>query len=160
VDSFRSQIAMLRARYDIVSLDEALTFCTGAKPRVVLTFDDGEYGLYEHLLPIVEEENLPVTIYVATKQIETGVAYWFDLVMNALQNEGETRIDLNEIGSWTVGPTRGKHRWAQIGTILEALKTASTADRDALAAEVVAQAGTPANGFTPLQPLTLKQLKE
>lgn len=163
VDAFRAQIAMLRKDYDIVSLDDALDRTgQGGRPRVVLTFDDGERGLYDHLLPLLTAEDLPVTIYVATRQIETGTPYWFDQVMNALQGEGETRIDMGEqgLGRWVIGPERGKARWARIGPVLEALKAADPADRDRLAEEVIAQADARAGGFTPLHPMTLDQLKE
>ena len=160
VDAFRTQVAMLRADYEIVSLDQALTPHKTGKPRAVLTFDDGERGLHDHLLPIVQAEDLPVTIYVATGQIETGTPYWFDRVMNALQGAGKTSIDMEGLGTWHVGPDRGKARWAQIGPVLEALKTAPTADRDSLADRILAQAGPHPGGFTPLHPLTLPQLKE
>lgn len=161
VDAFRAQIAMLRAKYDIVSLDDALqTGGQGDRPQVVLTFDDGERGLYDHLLPIVQSEDLPVTIYVATGQIETGVPYWFDQVMNALQDPDETLIDMASLGNWQIGPDHGKARWAQIGPVLEALKAVDPARRDMLAAEVIAQAPRDAEGFTPLHPMTLSQLKE
>ena len=162
IGEFRRQIGLLRRDYDIVSLDAALKPSRGTRPRAVLTFDDGEVGLHRHLLPLVEAEALPVTVYVATRQIETGRPYWFDRVMNALQGPGATRIDMGAagLGAWTVGPGRGKTRWTQIGPILEALKAAPPADRDVLADAIVAQAGAPAGGFTPLQPMTLPQLKE
>lgn len=163
LSEFRAQIELLRKNYDIVSLDAALTLpADGPRPRVVLTFDDGEQGLYNYLLPIIAAENLPVTVYVATAQIETGVPYWFDRVMNALQGVGTTRIDLSaqELGTWTVGPARGRPRWSQIGPILEALKAAPPMERDELADDIVAQAGSGAEIVTPLRPMTLVQLKE
>lgn len=162
LSAFRDQIKLLRRTYDIVSLDEALTLGSGGRPRAVLTFDDGERGLFDHLLPIVDAEDLPVTVYVATEQFERDEPFWFDQVMNALQNAGEISIDLTEHGldTWKIGPERGKTRWAQIGLVLEALKAAPVADRDRLAAEVVAQAGPSTGGFTPMHPMTLAQLKE
>lgn len=162
VGAFRAQIAMLRETYEIVSLDDALASDGGARPRAVLTFDDGERGLHDHLLPIVKAEALPVTIYVATGQIETGTPYWFDHVMNALQSMGETSIDMTNqgLGKWVIGPDRGKARWAQIGMVLEALKAAPPADRERLSTEIVAQAGPRSDGFMPLHPMTLPQLRE
>ena len=162
VEAFLAQIAMLREDYDIITLDQALLErASGSRPRVVLTFDDGERGLYDHLLPVVEAENLPVTVYVATSQIETGVAYWFDRIMNALQVAGPLTIDLTPQGlsRWTVGPVRGKERWQQIGPILEAIKEQPTRQRDALADQVVGQVGSQATGFAPLEPMTLPQLQ-
>lgn len=160
VEAFRAQIDLLRRDYDIVSLDDALVLTASDRRRAVLTFDDGELGLYKYLLPIIRAEALPVTVYVATKQIETNRAFWFDRVMNALQSEGTTRITLDGIGSWQIGPDRGKHRWAQIGPVLEALKTANPANRDALADKIVAQTAQETKGFTPLQPMSLLQLQE
>lgn len=160
VEAFRAQIDLLRRDYDIVSLDDALAPATNDRRRVVLTFDDGELGLYEHLLPVVRAEALPVTVYVATGQIETNRAFWFDRVMNALQGAGTTKIVLDGIGSWQIGPDRGKQRWAQIGPVLEALKAANTADRDALADKIVAQTAQQTKGFTPLQPMSPLQLQE
>ncbi len=153
---FRRQIGLLRRDYDIVSLDAALKPSRGTRPRAVLTFDDGEVGLHRHLLPLVEAEALPVTVYVATRQIETGRPYWFDRVMNALQGEGETDMDLREhgLGTWQVGPARGKVRWQQIGAVLEALKQVPPGDREVLADAIAAQAGPPAPGITPLAPMS------
>lgn len=160
MDAFRAQVDMLRQHYEIVSLDQALTPRKTGKPRVVLTFDDGEQGLYDHLLPFVHAEGLPVTVYVATGQIESGTPYWFDQVMNALQGAGRTTLDIQHLGKWTIGPERGKARWAQIGPVLEALKATPPADRNRLAAKVVAQAGPRSGGFTPLHPMALPQLQE
>lgn len=161
VEAFRAQIAALRESYDIVSLDDALAPRKArGRPRVVLTFDDGEVGMVDHLLPIVRAEALPVTVYVATAQIETGVPYWFDRVMNALQGGGRARIDVSGLGRWDVGPARGKARWGEIGAILEALKDTDPAQRDGLADAVVAQAGPMADGFRPLQPMTPDQLRD
>jgi peptidoglycan/xylan/chitin deacetylase (PgdA/CDA1 family) len=158
---FLAQMEMLRGSYDIVSLDDALAPAPpGARPRAVLTFDDGEIGLFDHLLPIVQAKDIPVTVYIATAHIETGTAYWFDRVMNALQTAGETQIALDGLGAWQIGPARGKARWAQISAVLEALKTAPTQARDRLADQVVTQAGPMADNFTPLQPMSVPQLQE
>lgn len=158
---FLAQVQMLRRYYDIVSLDDGLAPAPkGRRPRAVLTFDDGEVGLFDHLLPIVKAMDLPVTVYVATAHIETQTSFWFDRVMNALQRAGQTQVILEGFGKWDIGPERGKNRWAGIGAVLEAIKTAPTEQRDALADDVVAQAGSETGGFTPLQPMRLAQLQE
>ncbi|MEM9580369.1 MAG: polysaccharide deacetylase family protein [Pseudomonadota bacterium] len=158
---FAAQIAALRKTYDIVSLDQALAPATSDKPRAVLTFDDGEWAMQAHLLKTVEAEALPVTLYVATGQIETGQPYWFDRVINALQSQGETQITLDGLGHWTIGPALGKPRWEQIGAVLEALKAQPEDTRDALADQIIAQTEpADAPGFTPMTPMTLAQLQE
>lgn len=160
ISAFQAQIAMLRQSYDIVSLDAALTPApSGSRPRVVLTFDDGETAMLAHLLPIVQALDIPVTVYIATGHIETGQPFWFDRVMNALQGAGLVTINLPSVGTWQVGPAGGPARWAQIGDILEALKQVPTTERDRLADQIVAQAGPMASGFDPLHPMTPDAIK-
>ncbi|MGE8942944.1 polysaccharide deacetylase family protein [Leptospira interrogans] len=162
---FVRQMEFLHARYDIVSLDDAFDggAMPGERPRAVITFDDGEVGLYDSLLPLVAEMRLPVTLYVATGQIEAGRAYWFDDVMNALQADGAFTIDLQAAGlkAWKIGPRRGAARWAAIADILNTLKGVTPAKRAEVAAAVVAQAPRPGSRmFKPLQPMSIAQLQE
>lgn len=162
VSDFRRQVETLRQRYDIVSLDDALKRRReGRRPQAVLTFDDGDVGLFTHLLPIVRAEGLPVTIYVATRQIETGQPFWFDRVMNALQVGGAS-IDLRDagLGTWMIPDDTGAPKWDVISDILETLKTVDPADRDRIADMVVAQAPDGATPPTPLAPMSVDQLKE
>ena len=159
VRDFRDQIAMLRKSYDIVSLDDALSADdTGGRPQAVLTFDDGEWGLHEYLLPLVEELDIPVTIYVATSQIETGRPFWFDRVMNALQGPTGLTVTVAD-DRFEIAPGQGVARWLDIRDVLEALKRCDPKDRDRLADEVVAQGQAP-QGVTPLQPMSLDQLRK
>ena len=118
LEDFRNHVKFLRRHYEIVSLAEALE-CQGmaGRPRVVLTFDDGEVGLYQHLLPLVAAEKLPVTVYVSTGQIEKNSPYWFDRIMNALQGEGTVEIDLPAAGleAYQVGPSRARDGGTRLG---------------------------------------------
>ncbi len=160
---FQQQIAFLRQYFDIVSLDQALDPAAPAsRPRVVITFDDGDVGLFTHLLPIVEAEALPVTLYIATAQIESGQPYWFDRIMNALQNPGVTTIRVEASGpkTWQIGPETGAAKWMVISDILETLKTVAPDLREALTLEILQQAGPSQANVTPLAPLTREQLRE
>lgn len=165
VSDFVQQVAFIREHYDIVSLNSAFDEppSTGGRPRAVLTFDDGEVGLFDCLLPLVRELKIPVTLYIATGQIESGRAYWFDEVMNALQGEGPFTIDLSGAGLkiWQVSG-RGALRWATISDILQTLKDVSPKARPDLAAAVISQAPAIASpvSFTPLGPVTVEQLRE
>lgn len=162
MSAFRAQIAHLRRDYEIVGLDDALQPSRpGGRPRAVLTFDDGEGAMHDLLLPLVEAEALPVTVYVATGHIETGRSFWFDRVMNALQADAAMRIDMRDegLGDWTVGPGRGPARWAQISAILEALKAAPHEDRDRLADLVVARGGGAHPEATHFRPMSVDELR-
>ena len=153
---FRAQLADLQNNYDIVSLDEALEGERGERPRAVITFDDGDRGLYEYLLPVLQETPVPVTLYIATEQFETGRPFWFDRVVNALQGPGQITID--GVGSWHLPGGGGKDHWAVLGPILNALKRLDPAMRDE-AADAVAAQGQPATGPETLGPMSLEQLQ-
>lgn len=156
VRDFRAQVAELRKNYDIVSLDDALA-PGGGKPRAVLTFDDGDRGLHAHLLPILQEDPLPVTIYVATGQIETQVPYWFDRVMNACRGPGRLELDLGDVGSWVLEGA-GEPRWLVQSALHDALKAVDPARRETLADRVSASA--PALPGPELGPMRVDQLQE
>ena len=164
VSAFRSQIAFLRERYDIIRLDEALHAVPSraARPRAVVTFDDGDVGLHAHLLPFIEEVRIPVTIYVATRQVESGRCYWFDQVVNALQSNRPISVQLDDygLGSWTFNLERGERNWASISALLEKLKLVAPEVREAAVDSIVGQSKfSERPRFTPLGPLTIDQLR-
>lgn len=165
VGEFRKQIAFLKTHYDIISLDDAFdgTRDANRRPRVVITFDDGDVGLRTHLLGIVEEHRLPVTIYVATQHIVDATPFWFDRIINALQCSNPITIALSETGRgpWTVGRKQGPDNWATISDLLETLKMATPAHRAELCERVLEQAAQSRPiEFTRLAPLGVEQVKE
>lgn len=157
----RAHLAMLAEDYDVVSLASAVQEGPGraerARPRVVLTFDDGEAGLFRHLLPMLDDLRVPLTVYVATAQIETGRAYWFDRVMAAL-GEGARRVDLPGLGRWDIPLVPGNARWAVLGDLLEAMKRLDPATREDIADAILAGHPLP-EGRAPLGPMSLSELQ-
>ncbi len=160
---FLSQIERLRRDYDIVALDDALAGRASQRPQAVLTFDDGHSGWREHLLPIVEREALPVTLYVATGHVQSGQPYWFDAVVNAVQTAGPLTLDASDacLGRITLNAERGEANWLRISALLEAMKALAPEPRDALAARIVAASAKHRRPrFRALAPLTVEQLRE
>jgi peptidoglycan/xylan/chitin deacetylase (PgdA/CDA1 family) len=65
VDDFRRQMHLLRETCDVRSLDDALDHAVaGARPVVVLTFDDAYLNFRKVAWPILAELGLPVMLYV------------------------------------------------------------------------------------------------
>jgi peptidoglycan/xylan/chitin deacetylase (PgdA/CDA1 family) len=156
---FRAQLADLQAHYDIVSLDDALDGVGGGRPKAVITFDDGDRGLHAHLLPVLRDIPVPVTIYVATEQFETRQPFWFDRVVNALQGPGEIRVD--GLGAWDLPGSDDKAHWDALRPILQALKEVDPSERDAWADKVVAKGGdAPALALGPMTKEELKALAD
>ncbi len=67
-DHFRAQMEVLRANYRPVALDdlpEAVRESrSGAPPPVAVTFDDGYHDVVSEALPILEELEVPATLFV------------------------------------------------------------------------------------------------
>ena len=74
--SFDAQIELL-ASHRVLSLDRALDELErgSTEASVVLTFDDGFAGVYEHAWPRLRDAGLPFTIYLATGYVG-GVMRW------------------------------------------------------------------------------------
>lgn len=160
---FLAQVERLRRGYDIVSLDDALNHAESTRPRVVLTFDDGHGGWHEHLLPIIEREALPVTLYVATGHVQSGMPYWFDAVVNAVQTAEPLTLDAGAagLGAITLNAGRGEANWLRISALLEAMKAMDPAPRDALAERLTAAtAACRRPRFRALAPLAIAQVRE
>jgi peptidoglycan/xylan/chitin deacetylase (PgdA/CDA1 family) len=163
VSELRRQIEYLKSTVDVLSLDEALTRDVSARPAAVLTFDDGGAGNHQHLLPVVEEARVPVTVFVATGHVESGRLYWFDRVVNALQVVEPIRLDMRDVGlsDYAVGPPSGANNWAQIQRLLVDIKAAGVERNDELAG-IVEERAKAAGGAVraPLQPMTVQQVRE
>lgn len=158
---FRAHLAILRESYDIVSLDAALAGEPGhtGRPRAVLTFDDGDAGLHRYLLPLLDAERVPVTVYVATGQIETGQPYWFDRLIGTLQ--GPCTVDLRQegLGVCHLPGAPGASRWLALSGLLEALKRIDPCRREELTGRILAD-HPPPTGCPALGPMTRAELAE
>lgn len=123
---FLRQVEYLRRHYDFLTLDEAAARIAArrpaSRPGIVLTFDDGEQGLVDVLLPIVEAEQLPVTIYISTHHIESQDCLWFDRVINAAQVVAPLVIDLSCLGRFRLSGIPGPMAWMEVDRLLEAMK--------------------------------------
>ena len=86
---FRIHLEWLARRFDIVDLAElAKSHLTGerpARPRAVITFDDGWLDNYEVAFPILKSMGVPATIYLPTGFVGHDGAYWNARVEYALR---------------------------------------------------------------------------
>jgi peptidoglycan/xylan/chitin deacetylase (PgdA/CDA1 family) len=78
IADFRDQIRLLGARYEIASLETALSFLRGehtpSRDLCLLTFDDGLRDHYANVLPALLEAGIEGTFFVITSCIEHHVA--------------------------------------------------------------------------------------
>lgn len=165
--SFIDQMQYLRKHFTIVSLDEAITLMGKPEerkaPMAVITFDDGASGNYRVLLPLIKSMNLPVTIFVATRQIHEQAGYWFDRLINALQRKETINLDLRSrgLGDYVINRRRGAQNWKEIERLLVDLKNMPPDIRIDAVSYILGRTGEDAqSGFAQILPLSIQELKE
>ncbi|HRK18190.1 MAG TPA: polysaccharide deacetylase family protein [Hyphomicrobiaceae bacterium] len=77
--AFAKRMRLLRHwGYPVISLDDAIDcLTTGRAPppnAVVITIDDGWYGTFAHMLPVLKQHELPATLYCDTANLLSGDA--------------------------------------------------------------------------------------
>jgi peptidoglycan/xylan/chitin deacetylase (PgdA/CDA1 family) len=94
---FESQMEYLRKHYRVVSLRQLCRELQGGdvvSPTVAITFDDGYRDLYAHAFPALQKYEIPATIYLIGRCMETGEAPWYDRIFAALESTPGRSLEL------------------------------------------------------------------
>lgn len=91
--------ALLRVRtlgFDIVSMDEAVRRLArpGARPFVVLTFDDGYIDNLTYALPLLERHDAPFTLYVVPGFADRTARLWWIELEAAVRRLSRIEVDV------------------------------------------------------------------
>lgn len=81
-EHFAEQMACLRKHFNVRCLHNLHRWDTNS--GIVVTFDDGYSDNLYHALPVLEEYDIPATIFVSSYYIETGNPFWWDVLAAAL----------------------------------------------------------------------------
>jgi len=131
---FRLQMDILKACYDITTIDEAFKSFgekNQGKPKAVVTFDDGYRNLYYSAYPILRKYKIPATIFLVTDYSNRNKLFWFDKIILAMQKFKSLNTDKADIRHACVSPDRvNKDRWERKQHILEYLKQFCDSDRE------------------------------
>lgn len=90
---FERQLEWIYKEYEIVDLPEILT--PSQEKRAVLTFDDGYRSFYDSVLPILNEGEIPATVFVIGRTIEDS---GFSHTGRTADESYLSREELNELG--------------------------------------------------------------
>tara|TARA_Y100000590_G_scaffold456107_1_gene605991 strand:+ start:11533 stop:12480 length:948 start_codon:yes stop_codon:yes gene_type:complete len=74
---FKEQLIFLKKNYNLVALDNLINFERTAKPSISITFDDGYKDNLSMALPILNELNIPATVYIITKFYQNDFNVWW-----------------------------------------------------------------------------------
>jgi peptidoglycan/xylan/chitin deacetylase (PgdA/CDA1 family) len=97
---FEAQMRYVRKHYRVVPLGQLCSELREAcpvEPTLAVTFDDGYRDLYTHAFPVLQKYEVPATIYMIGKSIETGEAPWYDRIFVALEAASVPVLEI-EIG--------------------------------------------------------------
>ena len=89
--NFKEHLKYLKKNYSIVSINDFL-FKKKEIPKkfeIVITFDDGYKDNLNLALPILEELNVPATIYITTKFPEKDTSIWWYELKEFIENRFE-----------------------------------------------------------------------
>lgn len=75
-ENFRSQMRFLKNNFPVLRFDEQ--WQSVREPSVVVTFDDGYADNALEALPIIEDEGVPATFFIATGDLGTDIEFWWD----------------------------------------------------------------------------------
>lgn len=127
---FTEQMEFVACNFDVLTMDQALERTqapqAGLRPFAVITFDDGYVGNLTQVLPLMEKQKLPFTVYVATQAVVEKSVYWYDRLIGLLGTNRELVFELpgTELGKVVVsGDSATTKRWEQLRPLLEYLKT-------------------------------------
>lgn len=102
-ESFWREIRFLQRHYRIVSLSKSVELLESGRvdaPTVVLTFDDGYADNFVSLRAVAEETGIPVSLFIATEQVETQQEFQHDLE-NGIR--GALPLTWQQICYWSQG---------------------------------------------------------
>lgn len=78
---FEQQLTVLSRRADLVPLSvlgSRLRAGRRRRPVIALTFDDGYADNLHNALPLLEQYNIPATVFIATGWVDRGGPFWWD----------------------------------------------------------------------------------
>ena len=94
---FQQQMQYLRRNYRLVSLDSMLALLDAPASSgqfVAVTFDDGYRDVYTHAFPVLQNLQIPATIYLTVDVIEQDSVAWYDRIFLALSLVQADKFDV------------------------------------------------------------------
>jgi peptidoglycan/xylan/chitin deacetylase (PgdA/CDA1 family) len=111
-DHFAEQLAVLRDSFRLVSLSTAVEAAGKremlADRHVAVTFDDGYADNLYNAKPLLQEYEVPATVFVTSDYVDSGREFWWDELERLLLEPGllpeVLELELNQnVMRWTLG---------------------------------------------------------
>lgn len=99
-EEFEEQVAFLKRKQMLVTLDEALAFVDGTEKdrtsrcRVLITFDDGYLDNYEIAFPILRSYGAMGVFFLCSSLVGSNFVPWWDRIAYLVKSSGKRRFTL------------------------------------------------------------------
>ncbi len=110
--SFKRQMAYLKKHFILLDLQEGVEKCLHNRldrPTAVITFDDGFYNIFSNAFPVLRQLDIPATVFLSTRFIDTGHAPWFSHLDDALAKTSLSKVNWRN-KRFDIGSAERKHR--------------------------------------------------
>jgi len=95
------EIDQIAAQFDFLSIDQAIDFLEGKRhlkrDSVVITFDDGYRGIYDHAYPILKKKGVPAVFYVCTDYVGTSRLFDHDRLFYLIQKAMNASLPIDRL---------------------------------------------------------------
>ncbi len=143
VVTFRWQMALLARCFNVLPLSAALKALDAdtLPPRALcITFDDGYRSVHDLALPVLQEFDLPATVFVTSGHVGER-DMWNDCIIEAVQQLPAGQLDLHHLGLGSYSLRDFAARKATLARLIEDSKYLPAPARLALVEELTGQLG-------------------
>jgi peptidoglycan/xylan/chitin deacetylase (PgdA/CDA1 family) len=145
LNRFQRVVDLLRRRFEIVDFGTAMERLNEGTPdrgELVITFDDGFAGVYQHAFPVLSGLGLSATVFILTTQrrpIPAETLLHFEWLELAFRLSRVRRVDASELGLHALRIETDTDRVLALKSIKNQLKRRSAADRERLQTGILGQ---------------------
>ena len=132
-EAFSWQMQLVARHFTVLHLSEAVERLNdGSLPSRALsiTFDDGYANNASLALPILQEQDLPATFFVASGYLNNRRIMWNDAIIEAVRRMSGKMLDLSHLGLGTLATENMEQRRNAAESVLAKLKYLPQEKRD------------------------------